>query len=235
MHGFETQSHREVGAGLPKEFVLVPPVHSTGKTRHRPHSRSVPIFLQHQTTNQTNTMANNQTTKSEGTALETEIWLPLKEASTKANRCDATIKRAIKNGKLVGRKVGAGHNASYEVSETSFTAWLETQAKPTGELLDQVDQEENAEAVTAPAETPTENQSGLSKAERRKLKAARKKEIPESARRLRRWKNYMRHADQQQAVAMIKWLSARLDPKKSLSKKIAKEAIRNDRKSQTPA
>jgi hypothetical protein len=172
---------------------------------------------------------------SEGATLENEIWLPLKEASVKANRCDATIKRAIKSGKLVGRKVGAGHNASYEVSQTSLTAWLQTQAKPTGEVLEKAGQEENAETVTASAETPEENQSGLSKVERRKLKAARKKQMPESARRLRRWKNFMRHADQQQAVAMIKWLSARLNPNKSLSKKIAKEAIRNDSKSKTPA
>lgn len=180
-------------------------------------------------------MANNQTTISEGTALETEIWLPLKEASAGANRCDATIKRAIKSHKLVGRKVGAGHNASYEVTKTSFDAWLATQAKPKIEISEQPCPQEKAQVAASTGEISKKEQPMPSKAGRRKLKAERRKQIPESARRLRRWKNFMRHADQQQALAMIKWLSARLDPKKSKSRKIAKEAILNDRKSKTPA
>lgn len=171
-------------------------------------------------------MTNYQTTEHEGTALETEIWLPLKEASDNASCHTATIKRAIKNGKLDGRKVGEEHNASYEVAKVSFDRWLKTKNKLNG-IGSQI-----AAAPTEPA--PTEPEADctkvvakpkLTKDERHKLKAARKKEIPESARRLRRWKNFMRHATQEQSLAMIKWLSARLTPKKSLQKKILKEAL----------
>ena len=187
-------------------------------------------------------MATNQSTEHKGTALDTEIWIPLKEASAEAKSCDATIKRAIKGGKLVGRKVGTGHNASYEVAKTSFDGWLAAKVKPQREVLAPMTQpatDAAAEPALQPALQPaTEPMTNLSKAtvkpkltkdERRKLKAARKKGIPESARRLRRWKNFMRHADQQQALAMIKWLSARLAPTKSLSKKILKEALKPEK------
>lgn len=182
-------------------------------------------------------MSENQKTENQGSALETEIWLPFKEATAEAPCCDATIKRAIKGGKLVGRKVGTGHNSSYEITRTSFDKWLETKVKPQREIL-----EPTAEATTQPTTQPTAKpaETGakpkLTKNERRKLKAARKKEIPESARRLRRWKNFMRHASQEQALAMIKWLSARLAPKKSLSKMILKEALKQDKtQSSNPA
>ncbi len=168
-------------------------------------------------------MTNNQTTEHEGTTLEVEIWLPLKEASAEAQCCDATIKRAIKSGKLVGRKVGESHTASYEVDKASFAEWLATNGK-----LKRQDQphsqqpRKDSPATESQATTPSavantdetvdgsETKPKLSKAERRRLKAERKKLIPESARRLRRWKNFMRHADQQQALAMIRWLSARI-------------------------
>lgn len=178
-------------------------------------------------------MSENQNTENQGTALETEILLPLKEASTEAMSCDVTIKRAIKGGKLVGRKVGAGHNASYEIAKSSFDKWLAAKVKPQREVLEAT-AEATTEATAEPAETGVK--SKLTKGERRKLKAARKKEIPESARRLRRWKNFMRHASQEQALAMIKWLSARLAPKKSLSKMILKEALKQDKtQSSNPA
>lgn len=178
-------------------------------------------------------MATNQNTEHEGTALETEIWLLLKEASEKANRHGATIKRAIKGGKLVGRKVGTGHNSSYEIAKSSFDKWLAAKVKPQREVLEPT-AEPTTEATTEPAETGVKPK--LTKNERRKLKAARKKQIPESARRLRRWKNFMRNASQEQALAMIKWLSARLAPKKSLSKMILKEALKQDKtQSSNPA
>lgn len=180
-------------------------------------------------------MTTNHNTEHKGNALETEIWIPLKEASAEAKSCDATIKRAIKGGKLVGRKVSTGHNASYEVAKTSFNGWVAAKVKPQREVLAPMKQpatDTAAEPATQPAMQPAAEPTGygvkpkLTKDERRKLKAARKKGTPESARRLRRWKNFMRHADQQQALAMIKWLSARLSANKSLSKKILKEATK---------
>lgn len=187
-------------------------------------------------------------TEHEGTALEIEIWLSLKEASAEAPCCTATIKRAIKRRDLVGRKVGTGHNASYEISRSSFDEWLALKRipQPKAQVLAEpaptptpapaalpASSTEEAGAVpeSVPAAAPTEpgKRPQMTKAERRRLKAARKKEIPESARRLRRWKNYMRHASQEQALAMIKWLSARLAPKKSLSKMILKEALKQDK------
>lgn len=183
-------------------------------------------------------MANNQTIEDQGTALETKIWLPLKDASAEGQCCDATIKRAIGNKKLVGRKVGPGHNASYEVTRESLDEWLAARRKSKRENSPPTPQPTAEPQATEPAATSqpaavdaagTPAKPKLTKAERRKLKASRKKEIPESARRLRRWKNFMRHADQQQALAMIKWLSARLNPKKSLSKKILKEALKQQK------
>lgn len=183
-------------------------------------------------------MTSNQTTKHEGTALEAETWLPLKEAIAEAQCSDATIKRAIKKGTLVGRKVGTGHNDSYEVSKTSFEEWLAANGKMKRKdppPIQQPDAEQQSPEPPAPEyAVETVEKPKLTKTERRKQKAARKKEIPESVRRLRRWKNFMRHASQEQALAMIKWLSARLDPKKSIQKKILKEALEQSKSNAQP-
>jgi len=141
------------------------------------------------------------------------------DAVAEAQCCDATIKRAIKSRKLDGRRAGNGHNASYEISKRSFDAWMAARGKSKREKLPSVQQPTAEPEATEPAtieniSAETISKPKLTKAERRKMKAERRKVIPESARRLRRWKNFMRHADQQQALAMIKWLSARLDPKK---------------------
>ena len=188
-------------------------------------------------------MANHQTTEDQGTALETTSWLSLKDASAEAQCCDATIKRAIKSGKLEGRKAGTGCNASYEVSKDSLGTWMAATGKSKHESPLSAQQQEAKPVAPPPGPNTSPAAKGavepsskphLTKAERRKLKAANRTVIPESARRLRRWKNFMRHADQQQALAMIKWLSARLAPKKSLSKKIAKEALNQSKANTKP-
>lgn len=181
-------------------------------------------------------MSDTEQTEHQGAALETDIWLSFKEASAEAPCCGATIKRAIKRGDLTGRKADTGHNASYDISKASFDQWLATRSEPKGKtpklpesggaLIEKTPPAAESPDVEVTASTPTDTgaKPQLTKAARSKLKAARKKEIPESVRRLRRWKNFMRHATQEQALAMIKWLSGRLAPTKTLQKKILKEA-----------
>jgi len=183
-------------------------------------------------------MINTQTTEDQGSALESEIWIQLKAASVAAHCCDATIRRAIKSGKITGRKVSEARNASCEVSKASFDEWL---AKRGTKKIDKVQQVAPTEQSGQSGQTTSNNHGNttgkpkLSKVERRKLKTARKKEIPESARRLRRWKNFMRPASQEQALAMIKWLSARLTSNKSLQQRILKEAPKPDETNSKPA
>lgn len=177
-----------------------------------------------------------ETQINQGTSLDTENWLPLKEAATMAHCCVATIKRAIKARNLVGRKVGTAHNASYEIREDSLIAWAKIDSSPADDAI--VTSAPGTNTPAAPASQQSQAAGAIDptpqkvattvdnpKTDRRQKPAAVK--LPKEARLLRRWKNYMRNASQQQALAMIQWLSRRLKNRHGMRRNDAKKAIRN--------
>jgi len=181
-------------------------------------------------------MDNHTAINQRDSAPESEIWIPLKEASTTANRCDTTLKRAIKAGNLVGRRAGAGHNASYEIRQDSLIAWSKTDS-PAAEGLPAkspsgteatanpgAHQPQTAGAIPAP---PQQGDSETAKSKSEFHRKAKKIAMPKEARLLRRWKNNMRGANQEQTLAMIQWLSGRLKNTHGMRRKEAKTAVRD--------
>lgn len=153
-----------------------------------------------------------------------EFWIPLKQAAAEAGKHEVTLKRSIAKGVLKARKAGPGHNASYEVDRTSLEAWIAKSAPvaPVASPAEQAVTVSAAEGETVPdgavpaQAVPDASGQGDVPVERRdkrarsKEKAARKKEMSLAARQMRRWKNSMRCASEDQKLSMIRWISARL-------------------------
>ncbi len=153
-----------------------------------------------------------------------------------ARRCDATIKRAVNANKLIGRKVGTGHNASYEVRKDSLIEWGKigsySTAEPVAASAPGTDAPTHSNGDLPPTagadtETPLSVASKATKPKMNRRERTEKAKLPKEIRLVRRWKNNMRQASQDQTLAMIQWLSGRLTNTHGMRRKEAKAAVRN--------
>ena len=157
------------------------------------------------------TMTKNQNTPSShrDEAPDSGEWIQIKKAAKLAEKCERTLRRAIKAGKLTGRKADSGRNSPMEVERTSLETWM-TASKSSSPQKDKENDCSEPKAETDPkpkSEKKSDEGEGVGGD---KKKRNSKNPVPKEVRLLRRWKNYMRCANQEQMLSMICWLSSRL-------------------------